>query len=195
MVTPAPVSLAKQIAIHSHVPPLCPFQQPAWEMSWDDNFSNKALNTPLLPAPTPLGASTDKVKLNDALDNNTVASITSTQALLLPPTDLITLSNGSPATFFATINQHLKELACQHDTIAKKHDKMHTLINTVRDLVDVHAIKRTVQSAVADLQQWVTVTVDSGVSVTLANPNFFQRLDLVVAATLATPAFLDNWMP
>jgi hypothetical protein len=72
-----------------------------------------------------------------------VASITSSQALLLPPTDLITLSNGSPATFFATIKQHFQELAHQHDTIAKKHDKMHTLINTVRVLVDVHAIEQT----------------------------------------------------
>jgi hypothetical protein len=112
-------------------------------------FANKARITPLPPAPLPSGASTNKFKPKDALDGNIVESITLSQAFLLPPTDLTTLPNGSPDKLFATINQHLEELACQSQAIAKKYDKIHALVNAVQKLVDIDAIEQTVQLAVA----------------------------------------------
>jgi hypothetical protein len=212
-VTPAPVSLAEHITIHSHVPPPRPFQLPAWDKNWDDNFANKACNTPLLSAPPPSGASTDKFKLDDALDDDTVASITLSQALLLPPTDLTTLPDGTLDTLFATINQHLKELARQSQAIAKKYDNMLALVKTVQEFAEVGAIKQNVQLAVA------MHTSTFGDTVALAESSLNQRyertsqllveasdiinqdnlhqqvmvaVDSAVTATLATPDFSQS---
>jgi hypothetical protein len=126
-VTPAPVSLAKRISIHLHVPPPHPFQQPTWNKNLDDEFDNEACN-PLPLTPPPPSTSSDKVKLDSALDNNTVASATSSQALLLPPTDTTTLPDSSPSTLVVVMNQQLKELAGYCNDIAVKYDKMHALV-------------------------------------------------------------------
>jgi hypothetical protein len=94
----------------------------------------------LPPNPPPPSASFDEVKLNDALDNNTVASTTLSWALLLSPTDSTPLPDGSLSTLFATMNQQLKELACYCNDIVEKYDKMHTLITEAWELVDARAI-------------------------------------------------------
>ncbi len=142
-VTPAPVSLTKRITIHSHVPPPCPFQQPNWGKNWDDKSVGET-RTPLpLTAPPP-NASSGKVKLDNVSDNNTVASATSSQALLSPLTDTTILPDGSPSKLVVTMNKQLKELARNCDDITITYNEMHALITEARELTDERAVERKV---------------------------------------------------
>jgi hypothetical protein len=96
-----------------------------------------------LTAPPP-NASSGKVKLDNVSDNNTVASATSSQALLSPLTDTTILPDGSPSKLVVTMNKQLKELARNCDDITITYNEMHALITEARELTDERAVERKV---------------------------------------------------
>jgi hypothetical protein len=96
-----------------------------------------------LTAPPP-NASSGKVKLDNVLDNNTVARATLSQALLSPLTDTTILPDGSLSKLVVMMNKQLKELARNCDDITMTYNKMHALITEAWELTDKQAIKQKV---------------------------------------------------
>ncbi len=94
-----------------------------------------------------------------------IASATSSQALLLLPTDTATLPDSSPSTLVAAMNKQLEELARYCNDIPVKHNKLHTLITEAPELTDKWAIKQKIQLAVMvrtnTLRETVTLAASS----------------------------------